>query len=173
MICISTSAQDTPLIFTDVVQVDSIISKDILYNRARAWLNDVFIDYKEVSQIQDKEAGELSVKGIIFTRYLKNGFGTPVSEWPCNVRCKITIWVKDGRYKFEFSDYYDRCSSLESSSLGQLTSKEILESRYKWQKKIINENWNEAKLGATNKTKELIISLKEAMNKGESDTNNW
>ena len=82
------------LLFTEVVHVDSA-SKKTLFTSARAWLSDAFRDYKEVSQIQDMETGELMVKGIIFTHYNKNGFGQDLSNYPCYVRFKITIWVKE------------------------------------------------------------------------------
>ena len=137
-------SQEKPLIFTEIIKVDSIISKNILYDRARAWLNDKFKDYKEVSQIQDKESGELSVKGILFTHYLKNIFGDPLSNYPCYVRFKLTIWVKDGRYKYEFSDFNDECLFQGTYTTLPLTDKEVLKEKG-YGKKYSNDMWTEIK----------------------------
>lgn len=165
-------SQEKPLIFTEIVKVDSSISKNILYERARAWLNDKFKNYKEVSQIQDKESGELSVKGILYTHYLKNVFGESLSNFPCYVRFKLTIWVKDGRYKYEFSDFNDECIGQGSySSLGILTDRETFKEKGNG-KRILNELWIEVKQETNLQTKEMIDSLRTEMSK-ELKKDDW
>lgn len=53
-------------------------------------------------------------------------FGGTLPNYPCNVRFKLSIWVKDGRYKYEFTDFIDECLFEGSySTLGVLTNREV------------------------------------------------
>lgn len=162
---------DRPLLYTEVIKVDSNIFKNILFERARAWLNDKFRNYKEVSQIQDKESGELSIKGILFTHYLNSMAGSGAY---CNVRFKLSIWVKDGRYKYEFTDYNDECFVASGSyySLGILTNREVFKEKG-FAKKYLNDLWIEVKYQTDKETNEMISSLKAEMSKSKIVKDEW
>ncbi|HQO32347.1 MAG TPA: DUF4468 domain-containing protein [Chitinophagales bacterium] len=164
--------QGNPLVYTEVVKVDSTITKNVLFERARAWLNDNFRDYKEVSQIQDKESGELSVGGILFTHYLKNTFGQPLPNYPCYVRFKLSIMVKDGRYKYKFSDFTDECISSGSSSSPRIITDSIVYKEKGFGHKIINDMWIDVKTRTSKEVDLMISSLKSEMEK-ETTTEEW
>jgi len=160
--------QDTiqPLSFSEVVKVDSSLTKDQLFASARTWFNEEFKSFKDVNQITDKETGEITIKGIIYTRYLVDGFGSPHAEWPCNTKCQISVLVKDGRYKYEFSNFRDECLQNELATLGLLTtSSERLSKGY--MHKVINGQWVELKGKVETIVHEMIERLKVAMTKSQ------
>jgi hypothetical protein len=121
IICAECYAQDK-LVFTEVVTVDSTLKKNDLFNSAREWLNKTFTSGKDVSQIVDKESGEISGKGFI--EFVSKYFN-------CSARISGKIWftvniyLKDGKYKYEFSDFrHEGSSSMQYGpiSLGLITN---------------------------------------------------
>jgi hypothetical protein len=88
--------------YTAVVYVDSTSSKDAIYAAARAWFVDNFKDAKEVLQVQDKDAGELVGKGYIDIP--SNRFGY-IAIGVGIVWFNVTLYAKDGRYKYVISDF--------------------------------------------------------------------
>jgi hypothetical protein len=159
--------QDTikPLIYTSVVKVDSGITKDQLFASARTWFNEEFKSFKDVNQIVDKETGEITIKGNIYIRYLKDGFGLPHTEWPCYTKCRISVFVKDGRYKYEFADFVDNCSSpYESASMGALTTASQGVTKG-FAVKQYNKTWVETKSEVEKVVVQMIERLKVSMAK--------
>ncbi len=88
--------------YTEVVYVDSSISKEVLYSAARAWFIDNFRDAKEVLQVQDKDACELIGKGNI--NIPSNRFGY-MAIGVGIVWFKFSFFAKDGRYKYSITDF--------------------------------------------------------------------
>lgn len=98
-------AQDLPIdsetgkiTFSEVVYVDSTITKDQLYYAAREWFAKVFKNSKDVLEIDDIQSGKLIGNGnftISTTEYLTDS----------RVDFSISIYIKDGRYKFVFSNF--------------------------------------------------------------------
>ena len=165
-----TAAQE--LQFEDVVKVDSTITKDELYKRARSWVIENYKNEKEVLSIQDVENGELSGRGLSYYKSDRVFFGV----WCVNgtIQYKFSIYLKKGRYKYKFhsfvhtGSYYDMSDPI---SYGLLTNSEEppKPSRGKANKKA----WNEIKLQAKQNIENLITSLKTGMNKRYEGSNNW
>jgi len=90
--------KDGKIHYSEVVALDSSISADVLYLRARKWVVDNFNSGKSVIQIDDKDSKTLIVKGFFD--------GPPHLKFVSNPEywCKIKIEAKDGRYKYELYD---------------------------------------------------------------------
>ena len=87
--------KDGKVNYSGVIQADRI-SKDELYKRTKRWFIDNYKSAKDVLQLDDKENGELIGKG-----YLETSWGATTIY----VGHTIKIQVKDGRYKYEITDF--------------------------------------------------------------------
>jgi hypothetical protein len=89
--------QDTAISYSDLVNINSV-SKQELYIRARDWLSNNL----QSIQIQDKETGELSGKGIaegkVTFRILGSHSANAIFTFNEN------IWVKDGGYMYSITN---------------------------------------------------------------------
>lgn len=85
--------------FEEVVKVDSTITKDELFNRARSWIRK---DGKTVI-FEDNQRGELSASYIYNYRTDEKYKGRSCVEGP--VKYNIRIFIKDGKYKYIFSSF--------------------------------------------------------------------
>lgn len=81
--------------YKEVVELDSV-SKEQLYDRAKIWLVSNFRDANSSSQIDNKELGNLSGKGV-FNIYL-----TMNTRY---VRYNISFDFKDGRYRYIINQF--------------------------------------------------------------------
>jgi hypothetical protein len=164
-------AQSTAVTYTEVVQVDEASKKEQLYKRALNWFNSAFKDSKEVIQNQDKEAGEVTGKGS-FEYTSKVFLGSSGTKGYVNFIVKIT--AKDGRYKYEFTEYRHDGLTID---FGLLTTDE--ECPYKeltkyGPKSWVNSVWVDLKAKSDAVSKPLIESLKTAMSKKlDSESDNW
>ena len=106
---------DGRVTYTGVVQVDSI-PKDELYKRAKRWFVDTYNSGKDVIQLDDKENSEIIGKGFFEELWMVTFYGgTKVNVWQT-----IKIQMKDGRYRYEITDfrmkYFVSGSQYSSSS---------------------------------------------------------
>lgn len=119
------SQSDSAIKYTGVVTVDSA-TKEQLFIRARSWLNNNFKSSKAVLEISDKETGELSGNGILTTYFSSNIAGAKKME--AGSQFKISIWVKDNKYKYEIKNIDNvslsngRTNTLGTKGFGLLTS---------------------------------------------------
>jgi hypothetical protein len=158
------------IIYTEVIEMPNL-TKDILYTRAYEWFAKSFNDAKNVIQMQDKEAGRLIGKGSFGDINVSINFGLVGVKG--NVNFTISVYLKDGKYKYEITDFVHE--GVANASNGMIpTNGGALESEKpecgrnylplgKW--KNIKEQTNERVLA-------LIESLKKAMIV-ESVGNNW
>lgn len=163
------------LTYTDVVVVDSSITQDQLFNNARSWFNTAFKNSKEVIQIIDKSTGEISGKGVI--PYSSSVFvGSAVTNG--NINFSVSVFVKNGKYKYEFSNFSHEGSRVRTdygwsgpSSFGLITNSDICTyqisgSTQKWKDKV----WNDIKSQINSYIIPVIDELKITMtNKKISD----
>ncbi|UOQ64424.1 DUF4468 domain-containing protein [Hymenobacter volaticus] len=82
--------------YQGVVEVPGT-TKDQLYVRAYEWLAKTYRSANAVIQMQDKEAGRLVGKGVM--KVTLRGFNAGY------VQHTITIYLKDGRYKYILTDF--------------------------------------------------------------------
>jgi len=91
------------IIYTDVVYVDSLTSKLELYLRAREWFAKTYKSATNVIQMEDKESGKIVGKALLNV-YMTTFVGS--KEDGGYINYTITLYVKDGRYKYEITDFY-------------------------------------------------------------------
>ena len=89
--------------YSEVIEVSNV-DKGELFIRGREWFNENFKSAKDVLQITDKESGELSGKGIMDVDYMFNYMGG--RRFTTFVRFQMSVWVKDGKYKYEITNFY-------------------------------------------------------------------
>lgn len=96
---LTTVKAQTPISFSEVVQVESI-SKEDLYQRAKGWATNTFRSSNDVIQLDDKENGQIVGKGLF--KYVQR-YG--IFVWDCTIRFTVTVVVKDGRYRYEINNF--------------------------------------------------------------------
>lgn len=94
--------KDESIFYTEVVQLDSSATKDELYKRAKRFFFDTYKSGKEVIQLDDKENGEVDGKGNLLVLWKYSALAGPTSV---RISEMVKIFVKDGRYKYEVSDF--------------------------------------------------------------------
>jgi len=88
---------ETKLItYQGVVEVSSVNKAD-LYVRALSWVAMAYKSANSVIQMQDKEAGQIIVKGVI------NASG--MGDYTGVVRHTLSIYIKDGKYKYVLTNF--------------------------------------------------------------------
>ena len=159
----------TPLLFSEIVEVSGA-TKDELFIRGREWFNENFKSAKEVLQIADKESGELSGKGIMTVDYVLKYMGT--HTYKNNVNFQMSIWVKEGKYKYEMTDFVTS-SSDKTYSFGLITSSDETNVKIPmYSEKKINEMYLSVKQNTVIKAQSLIEDLKIKMSKN-SKSSGW
>lgn len=162
--------QDTAndaLAYSKVIQVDSATSAD-LYGRARSWFADTYNNAKEVIQLDDKENGKIIGKGSI--QYSNSTFSGNTTGY---VKYTLTIEVKDGRYKYSFTDYLHEAIPRQEQSFGLLTNSVNCPYKLPWAGKgWKNKTWIDMKETVSTKTKSIITSLETAMS-ANNKKSNW
>lgn len=105
--------KDGAIFFEKIYQVDSSITADVLFTRAKSWLlNLTSTDKQEqLIELQDKEQGKLMGRGYISFKQTNWG------HVPNRVPFKFDITVKDGKYRvqlysFGVCQYYLDANSL-------------------------------------------------------------
>ncbi len=155
--------------YSEVIQVDSGITKNELFTAARKWFANAYKSANDVIQMQDKEAGEIVGKGIVTGLYR-----IPLNpSVTVNVYHTVSITVKDGRYKYEITDlngkYYSPGTQIGTSYIKGNDVEWPLTNDVRGNKKNTVLMYKEvnAKIIA------LIESLKIAMSKAKTGSDNW
>lgn len=94
----SNYVKDGKIFFSDIEKVDSVKATD-LYSRAKNWLAHEYNSAKAVIQVDDKDGGQIVSKGIMVV--IPKGF---LAE-PTKIEHIVSIFVKDGKYKVEISEF--------------------------------------------------------------------
>jgi len=150
---------DTAISYTGI-EVNNVQQMN-LYSRARSWVDNNFKNMRAVLSINDKETGELAGKGIM--KFEIGYMGKDRNMVPVTIEFKMDIRVKDGKYKYDFSDFDVLEFWDQRSDIGILTSN----STHQWfgTKKWSAIAYQETKDKVNDQMQDLIISLKDAMNK--------
>lgn len=156
------------IIFSDVVKVDSVSSSE-LYTRARQWVAVNFVSAKDVIQMDDKQSGTFIVKAMTDVRT------TFMVKSPCGVvTYTLTINVKDGRYKYSFSNLWHSTDYNVSPRSTIITPGDLRNEKPGGGIMSMGmKNWNGIKQQAKDSIELLIVSLKQSMNKQSPKTDNW
>ncbi len=93
-----------PIEYVGVVEVPGVSASE-LFVRAKVWFADTFVDSKHVLEVQDKDAGVLAGKGSIhFVPHFLVARDLVAGEVTFNIK----VLVKDGRFKYMFTDFVHR-----------------------------------------------------------------
>lgn len=154
--------------YEGLVKVDSTITKNELYNRARSWYADTYKSEKDVMSITDKDLGEISGNGAI--RYDPQSFYFAANCARGWIMYKINIYVKQGRYKYNFHSFVHEGTKCPGGgglvNYGVLTADEKPISG-------ANKGWREVKELVNSRMENLIRALSDAMNKKHETSNDW
>lgn len=160
----SVASAQNPIEFSEVVNVDST-TKEQLFTNGRAWMNEVFKSGKDVTQVSDKEAGELSGKVV----QPIEGSVTSMTRmnYTAVMAFSFRIQVKDGKYKYTFYDFDN------SEIVGPYTwmkpfhlLTDTTASPVKWpgiKKEKMDVEWNTLKDKTSTLVQALVATLKQRM----------
>jgi hypothetical protein len=173
LISISIQAQNWPIdketnkiLFTDVIKVDSV-SQDELFLRAHEWCAKSYNDSKEVIQLNDKNAGKIVGKGAF--RVTVKAIGMVYAGG--YVKYTFSIAVKEGRFKYEISDFYHTKEGSDmAADGGSLENEKPVCGTFM----ITKSYWSQIKSQAYDNTIALIESLNTFMTaKSDTKNDNW
>lgn len=88
--------------YSEVVFVDSLANKQELFSRAREWFAKAYKSSTNVIQMEDKESGKIVGKALLSVNLTSLG----MQQNGGYINYTITIYVKDGKYKYEITDFY-------------------------------------------------------------------
>jgi len=145
--------------YTDLVKVDSTLTSDELYARARSWFATAFKSANNVIQMEDKSTGIIIGKGNISIPATSLQVGSIVSF-------TIKIQVKKGRYKYWVNDL------VHTSPHGDGGSLENEKPAWGWA--MMKKAWVQIKDNTSIIIPEFIEGLNEQMKKPlSSKAENW
>ena len=96
------SQTDSALRYSSVVEVAGQ-NKEQLFVKARQWVTDKFKDAKQVIQISDLQTGEIAGAGNFDATFRYKNFGNDDPRL-ANYQFRFGIYIKDGKYKYDFYD---------------------------------------------------------------------
>lgn len=167
---VSTSAQSPVLpvnpetgkiTYTAIVKVDSLFTKEILFQRATKWFAQTYKSAQDVIQLQDKETGMLVGKGVIPVYYQSMG----VNQQDGYMNYTFTLQVKDGRYRYELTNIYHQ-PNPGGNNYG--TAEEMQHTKKAGYQKILNRMLEQV----NSNVDALIQSLSKAMRETPK-TDDW
>lgn len=162
-----------PITYTEVVQVDSV-SQDDLYNRARLWFTTTYNSANDVLQMDSREDGQIIGKAVMaYSSAIFMSSGTTKG----NIRYTVKIFVKDGRYKYEITNFIHEpygSSAGYKTDFGLITTAEKCPTPTKGAVKWSNKVWKEMKDVIAADMESLIPRLKQGMvTVADSEDDNW
>lgn len=158
--------------YSEVIQVDGV-DKAELYNRAINWFTNSFRSPNNVIQYNDKDAGQITAKALFEynpTFFVGSG---PVKGY---IRYTVSIYVKDGRYKYEITDFTHDPTASNAKSVGVITDAvdypgvEKRKANQQW----MDNTWKDIKEQAGTYIVPISESIKTGMQKvSEVNNDDW
>lgn len=172
MLAPSFAQTDTAITYSGVVQVEGKTAAQ-LYDMALMWYNDAFKSGKDVLQITDKEGGKLMGKAV-FTHTIELIGALNTTEG--KVTYSVKIFVKDGRYKYEISDFIsESLDNQKFAGFGRITSSNSAPDVYLFGfgQGVKNRHWMEIRRMCDDKALQLIVNLKKYMTEHSTSDSDW
>lgn len=160
-----------PLEFEKVFRVDSNLTQNELYSRAKAWFANEYNKANEVIQVDDKERGEI-IGAPVYSHSYKAG-GVPIEM---SIKYRISVKVKQGRYKTNIYGFFSSKAVQGSSRGNQIIADGFGEvtQEHKKNKNYLNENrYNEMTASIRNYVNDIFDSLNTEMSKPTSKDSDW
>jgi len=149
--------------YTEVVLVDSSLTKEMLYSSAREWITVSFKSANHVLQMEDKDAGKLICKG----NFKSQGCGAVISKYNDRINFTLIIETKNGKYKYTVTDIEHISGYGERSNGGDIgNEKPVCGYTY-----LFRGCWKDTKTIANSTICDLIKSLKSYIISKEVESN--
>jgi len=146
-----------PKEYSEVVVVDSTLTKNDLFSIFSDWVAKTYISANDVIQYRDKEEGKITAKGV-FKVYLDNIYGPAEAGY---VQHTISLSFKDGKYKYVINQIYFN---------GALGKAEINETSPPGM--MMRGQWKKIKAQSDYEIKNIILSMSLAINKAR-ESKEW
>src|SRR5690349_1897346 len=115
--CYCQVGNDSLINFSSVLTVDSTSQKELAL-RARQWFSNTFKNPKDVLQVNDLDNGEISGNASFQYSAVLKSMGVEVMT-VSTVTTKISIWTKDGKYKYQIGPFSVEMTSAYAKGLSQ------------------------------------------------------
>ncbi len=162
----------TAVKYMEIIELDTTRTAKDLYLQARTWFAETYKSSKDVIQFEDRENGKLIGKGNM--KYESTIFvgSSGTRGW---ISYTITISVKDGKYKYDITNFIHEGNSLNSQGA---FSFDLITTDKECPKEVGNKNWRnkvyaDIKKQIESKTNSLISSLKEYMKNKSNKDDKW
>ena len=150
------------VIYSEVINLDSNLSANELFKRAKSWFVQTYNSSKEVIQDADQETHTITGKALMIAHMTVMG---ATNNWG-HVKYFISITCKDGRYRIIISDFFHENEPYVGIGIVDNNVKsDGVNFRKKDYSRVVEE--------VNNYALSLIASIKEAMNKKLSSSNDW
>lgn len=144
--------------YTEVVFVDSLSNKQELYSRAREWFAKAYKSSTNVIQMEDKESGKIVGKALMQVYAKALGTNHPSGY----INYTISVDMKDGRYKYEVTNFY-HTGQPGSNTVDYGACEKMINSNDKSYGVSLRKGYNYWLTQMDDNIKDLIIDLKVAM----------
>jgi hypothetical protein len=140
--------------YSEVVYFDSLANKQELFSRAREWFAKAYKSSTNVIQMEDKESGKIIGKALMQVYYKEFPYGY--------INYTISIYIKEGRYKYEFTDFHHTGQGRDVPDFG--VCEKMIKTSDKYMGIISYQKYyNYCLYQMDNNIKDLITDLKAAM----------
>ncbi|MGI4832155.1 MAG: DUF4468 domain-containing protein [Janthinobacterium lividum] len=155
------SATTHRLTYEGVVQVPGTSQAD-LFARARRWVSEAYNQQNAELTREDATSGQLQLRGTRLAQVYQDFQGVPRASYAGVVRHSLTIYVKDGRYKYVLTDFVHDAEGVPNlRSGGALEQKRA--SLFGYAGLGSYQTWAELKTDALRDARTLVASLEAAM----------
>ncbi len=163
LFCSPVSIMAQPLSFTGIVSLkDTTLTKDELYARGVLWVTSgTFKSPGDILKMSDKKTGIIQGSGSMHHQHI--GGGVPGSYASGYITFNFKLYVKDSKYKYEFSDFVHHGVS-EGYSYGLVNDGEC-------NKKFWKKYYVQIRKTINTEVASMLKSLESFMNSGVN--NNW
>ena len=151
--------QTQRIAYEGVVPVPGVSEAD-LYARAAAWVAQTYTPADTVTR--QPAQGELLVRGARPARLYRPFQGVPRPVFAGAVRHRLTIYVKDGRYKYQLTDLTHQAGGAPDINSGGPLEKDRA-NLFGYVGLGSQKPWEDLKVAATRDARHLVDSLQLAM----------
>ena len=168
MVSLFGSAQDKPLSYPEVIQVEGKNQAEI-YGGLRQWVATAFVNGKAVTQMEDATTGTLILRALFI--FKKGGI---YSAYQGKIDYTLKLQSKDGRFRVEMSGltHENDPGNAPDCSLGLITTAEK-SGKGGINKGAHNKIWREIKNKSAEHFAEIVTSLKSLDNFNAEAEEDW
>jgi hypothetical protein len=164
--------EDTKRItYSDVIMVDSSVTKNELFSRAREWFAKTYNSSTDVVQMEDKENGKLVGKALTQVYHKAMGSNYPSGH----INYTISLYFKDGRYKYEITNFHHTGQLVSGGRIPDYgVCEDMINTTHKTMGFSNQKTYNYYLTQLDENITTLIVSLKNTMNvKVSSKKDDW